>query len=637
MINEDVLSDYTVVDLETTGLSPNKDKIIEIGALKIRNDEITDEYSTLINPERHINLQATNINGIDDNMVLHAPKIENVIQEIINFIGDDVIVGHNVIFDVSFLNENYFQCTGKKLNNDIVDTLQLSKKYLPILASHKLETLVKFFNISDENNHRALQDCKATYKVYQSLCNMSLDDINTTMLLDNKEKMKEKSIESYKTLSDYLFDVEYDNNNPFFNKTFVVSGELERMTRDEVKELIKKMGGYFRTSVSKKTNYLILGEYNELTKLMMKGEKSTKLRQAEELINKGCNIEIINEINFFNRIENFANSCKQKQSNVETEKKTFVFLGSLAGIIRLDAAHIIDCLGGELKDAVSGNTDYLVIGDYDESKKTDLDKLAKVDEIKEKGKIIHKISVSEFLTMIDTDKELNYIPVKSIFDYINNSLSARYKKAVILNFKESADGKTVIIRATAKETAWHQELPNKTILKIDFNNILLPKASKTILNELNVTYEVDEKSDTCCVDIKYFMTLKDDIIEKILIYNLNQSFAFSAFGCCSKFNECNEKLKCVHDDVLYSNACQQKSFLLNQIKLRRKYGLPVTKQLKYFDMNFNKFDVSKISVYKPFDDCCIMNVTLKNDKVVKINSDYLGEMQKPDFEITHKI
>lgn len=253
------------------------------------------------------------------------------------------------------------------------------------------------------------------------------------------------------------------------------------------------------------------------------------------------------------------------------ENKNFVFLGSLAGIVRLDAAHIIDCLGGELKDAVSGNTDYLVIGDYDDSKKTDLDKLLKFDEVKKKGKIIHKISVSEFLAMIDTSRDLDYISVKSIFDFINDSLSPRYKKTVILNFKESADGKTVLIRATAKETAWHQELANKTILKIDFNNILLPKASKEVLNDMNISYETDEKSEACCVDIKYFMTLNSSVVESVFVDALVKSFAFSAFGCCSKYNECNEKLKCVHDDVLYSNACQHKAFLLSQLKLRRQY------------------------------------------------------------------
>ena len=127
------------------------------------------------------------------------------------------------------------------------------------------------------------------------------------------------------------------------------------------------------------------------------------------------------------------------------------------------------------------------------------------------------------------------------------------------------------------------------------------------------------------------------MVESIFVDALVKSFAFSAFGCCSKYNECNEKLKCVHDDVLYSNACQHKAFLLSQLKLRRQYGLPVTKKLQYFDRNFNKFEVVKISVDKPFTDCCVMRASLDNGNSVKINSDYLCEMQKPDFEITHKI
>ena len=133
MINIDtLLSDYILFDLETTGLSTENDQVVEISALKITGGEITDEFSTLVNPGIHIPYQASSINGITDDMVKEAPDMEHALKDFISFIGDSVLVGHNIKrFDLGFIQRDAVRYFGKQINNGYVDTLILSRKYLP--------------------------------------------------------------------------------------------------------------------------------------------------------------------------------------------------------------------------------------------------------------------------------------------------------------------------------------------------------------------------------------------------------------------------------------------------------------------------------------------------------------------------
>lgn len=162
--------DYTVIDIETTGLSNTFDKIIELSALKIRDNEINSQYTTLVNPGIKIPSNIKLLTGIDDNMVKNSPKIDDVIEEFINFISDDVLLGHNVTFDIKFINNN-IKDNNLKLENNYIDTLTISRKKLPYLDNHKLITLLQHYSISKSQSHRALSDCIATHQLYQKLIN----------------------------------------------------------------------------------------------------------------------------------------------------------------------------------------------------------------------------------------------------------------------------------------------------------------------------------------------------------------------------------------------------------------------------------------------------------------------------------
>ena len=166
----EIARDYVLFDLETTGLSPQNDAIIEISALKVSDGEVVDEYSTLVNPCRHIPYSASSVNGIMDDMVEDAPTIDVALKDFISFIGDNILVGHNINrFDMGFIQRDATNFLGKPITNECIDTLILSRRYLPDIPSHSLGALADHYGISYEGAHRALADCHINKKVYDCL------------------------------------------------------------------------------------------------------------------------------------------------------------------------------------------------------------------------------------------------------------------------------------------------------------------------------------------------------------------------------------------------------------------------------------------------------------------------------------
>src|SRR5690606_836522 len=156
---------FVVLDIETTGLSPINDMITEIGAVKIVNGEIVEEYNQLINPERNIPDHIVELTGITNEMVKDMPTIDQVLPKFQEFIGDSILVAHNASFDIGFLREQYKRI-GRELQNPILDTLELSRNLLPQLKSHKLNIIAKYLNINLVNHHRAVDDAKATAEIF---------------------------------------------------------------------------------------------------------------------------------------------------------------------------------------------------------------------------------------------------------------------------------------------------------------------------------------------------------------------------------------------------------------------------------------------------------------------------------------
>lgn len=164
------VKDYIVFDLETTGIRQGLDEIIEISALRVCGGDVTQEYSTLVRPGIRIPRAATAVNGITDDMVRDAPDISGALEEFLEFIGDGILVGHNIhTFDMNFICDAAMEVFQKEIPNDYVDTLYLARKCLPELKHHRLCDVSEHFQIDTSGAHRALNDCYMNQKCYEEL------------------------------------------------------------------------------------------------------------------------------------------------------------------------------------------------------------------------------------------------------------------------------------------------------------------------------------------------------------------------------------------------------------------------------------------------------------------------------------
>lgn len=183
---------FVVFDLETTGFSAEVDRIIEIGAVKIKNGEIVDNFSKFVNPKIPIPFRIEKLTGINDSMVMEAEPIEKILPEFLEFCGDAVMVAHNAGFDTSFIINNA-ERLGIKYDPTIMDTVLLAQFVIPNLHNYKLDTLCKHLAVSLENHHRAVDDAQATAYIYLKMVKMleerdifDLDKLNEAGKLDDE-------------------------------------------------------------------------------------------------------------------------------------------------------------------------------------------------------------------------------------------------------------------------------------------------------------------------------------------------------------------------------------------------------------------------------------------------------------------
>ncbi len=176
---------YVVFDIETTGLSKEKEMITEIGAVKVADGKIIDRFSTFVNPQRPISAEITKLTGITDDMVKDAPTIENVLPEFLKFCEDTVLVAHNASFDTGFIRIAAERARLGELHHTIVDTLELARALLPELNKHKLDIVCEHLGVTLNGHHRAVNDAEATAEVFIKFLDMlaekkifTLDEIN---------------------------------------------------------------------------------------------------------------------------------------------------------------------------------------------------------------------------------------------------------------------------------------------------------------------------------------------------------------------------------------------------------------------------------------------------------------------------
>ncbi|MGQ9628848.1 MAG: 3'-5' exonuclease [bacterium] len=163
--------DIVAFDVETTGLNSRVDAIVEIGAVRTRNGIVEDVWSSLVDPRRPIPPEATAINSITDDMVRGAPEIGEALGDFLDFVGDATLAAHNLPFDLGFVREALAAVRGCEIENDTMDTLEMSRRELPFLPNHKLPTVAGWFGVEIRGYHRALADAMATSSVLFGLIN----------------------------------------------------------------------------------------------------------------------------------------------------------------------------------------------------------------------------------------------------------------------------------------------------------------------------------------------------------------------------------------------------------------------------------------------------------------------------------
>ena len=294
--------EFVVFDIETTGLDSTFDEIIEIGAIKVCNNRIIEEFNSLIKPNKEIDEYITELTGITNDMLCEAPQIQEVLPKFMKFIGNSFLVGHNVNFDINFVYDNLYRNGFDVLKNDFIDTMRIGRNLLPELKHHRLIDLAEHFNIDSSNNHRSLRDCEITLNIYNSEKELAKEKYGSIELF--KEDLRKRHSKNYIRAKDIVAsNTEFDIDNLFYDKYIAITGTLEKMVRKDAMQIVVDLGGHCEDGVTKKTNYLILGnnDYNPI----LRGKKSSKLVKAEKFKLEGKDIEIISENVFYDIINDY--------------------------------------------------------------------------------------------------------------------------------------------------------------------------------------------------------------------------------------------------------------------------------------------------------------------------------------------
>jgi len=256
---------FSIIDVETTGLSPRNNNIIEIGIVKVSGLKLKDTFHTMINPGRPIPYYISQFTGITDDDVYNAPFFEDAADDILNFISEDIIGGHNFSFDKSFLKREFlFAGKGELYNSDIC-TLKLARKMYPNLKSRSLSNLCSYFKLHNENSHRALSDARVTAQ----------------LLIRMIEELRDKN--DIKTVQELL---SFQKKSSVKEKSAVIKPSL----RNDVSSLPQVPGIYY--FLNSKNKIIYIGKAKSLKHRIKSYFSSAASRKAKKIVRQASRIKI---------------------------------------------------------------------------------------------------------------------------------------------------------------------------------------------------------------------------------------------------------------------------------------------------------------------------------------------------------
>lgn len=292
----DFPDNYVVLDIETTGLDPDYDSIIEIAATTYLSDKQVRSFSTLIKPPFTVSEFITDLTGITNEMLADAPTISDVFSDFLEFLGDNIIVGHNVNFDINFLYDASLKVVGSPISNNFVDTMRLSRRMFPNEAHNRLSDLITRFGIGSTVSHRAASDVEQTHACYMHLKSLYQTPEYSEAFTDRSHTAK------YLKASDILsneHDLQLDS--VICGKVFCFTGTLSSFSRATAMQEVVNHGGQCADTVRKDVDYLVIGGNGY--KMELENGKSKKWLAAEKLMKKGSSISVISENVFLDMLQ----------------------------------------------------------------------------------------------------------------------------------------------------------------------------------------------------------------------------------------------------------------------------------------------------------------------------------------------
>lgn len=304
-------TDFTIIDIETTGLDYNFCDIIEVAALRVRNGAVVDSFSSLIQPpltysydddddeietSYYVDEFISRLTGITNEMLQDAPRKRDILPQFLEFVGNDILIGHNIGFDVNFIYDAALKL-GFKFTNDHINTVRIAKKVEPNQEDYRLSGLAHRLGITNGTNHRALGDCETTFNLYTYLRSCALKQWSEEEFRHLFSKKHSHSLNAKDIVAETN---EFDETHPLYKKVVVFTGALASMGRKEAMQLVANLGGENGNSVTKKTNFLVIG--SEEFASTVKNGKTSKMKKAEEYQLKGLDITVLSEDTFFDMV-----------------------------------------------------------------------------------------------------------------------------------------------------------------------------------------------------------------------------------------------------------------------------------------------------------------------------------------------
>lgn len=377
--------DFTAIDLETTGNSPLSDDIIEVGAIRYRDGKAVAQFQELVNPGYKVPPFISDMTGISDDMLQEARSLGEILPEFLDFIGDDIVLGHNVHFDVNFIYDACINCELPPFSNDLIDILRISRLLHKDWQSHRLCDIACGLGINNHGWHRSLCDCDVAARCYLK------------MMDENPDFCEKRSHKKTLKISSITANVDKINeSSPLCGKTCVFTGALT-ISREEAMQIAVNCGAVVKSKVSKNTDYLIMGDQDIRRVgddgMSSKEEKARALNEAGDV-----NIVFLGESDFLQMAGSDGYTVQSPDISNPFYGKICVLTGELS-IRRDEVVKLVTDLGAEVVSSVSKKVDYLIFGENAGSKKT------KAIALNESGAAhITLLNEDEFMRMAEKER-----------------------------------------------------------------------------------------------------------------------------------------------------------------------------------------------------------------------------------------